>query len=230
MSFTEGKTFTISELQFPAEWWENVRVKLNRMVADGVLKKIGKGRFYRPRHSIFGETPPKEMEIVKDLLEKDGVRIGYITGYSIWNQMALTTQISGIIQIGTNNVKKNLRRGLYKVRFIKQPNQITEDNIKYLIVLDAISHIKKIPDATISDSVERLMMIIKKFKKEEIKKMVILAKAYPARLRALFGVMLENIGYDEEAEKLFQSLNPLSTYSYPGLSKSMSDTHKWHIK
>lgn len=230
MSIPEDKVFTINDLQFPPEWWVNVSVKLGRMVTEGLLRKIGKGRFYRPRQSIFGELPPMEAEIVKDLLEKDGKRIGYITGYSVWNQMGLTTQISGIIQIGTNTTKRNLKRGLYKVRFIKQPNQITDDNIKYLMVLDAISHIGKIPDTTIPDSVERLAMIIKKFKKEEVEKMISLAAAYPARLRALFGAMLENMGYGKESETLFQSLNPLTTYSFTGLAKVMSNSHKWHIK
>ncbi len=230
MSIPEDRVFTINDLQFPSEWWVNVSVKLGRMVNEGVLRKIGKGRFYRPRQSIFGELAPMEAEIVKDLLEKDGKRIGYITGYSVWNQMGLTTQISGIIQIGTNTTKRNLKRGLYKVRFIKQPNQITDENIKYLMVLDAISHIGKIPDTTIPDSVERLTMIIKKFKKEEVEKMISLAAAYPARLRALFGAMLENMGYGKESEKLFQSLNPLTTYSFTGLAKVLSNSHKWHIK
>lgn len=230
MTIPEDKVFTINDLQFPSEWWVNISVKLGRMVTEGVLRKIGKGRFYRPRQSIFGELPPKEAEIVKDLLEKDGKRIGYITGYSISNQMGLTTQISGIIQIGTNGTKRNLTRGDYKVKFIKQPNEITDDNIKYLIVLDAISHIGKIPDTTITDSVERLTMIIEKFKKEEIEIMVSLAAAYPARLRALLGAMLENMGYNKETEVLFQSLNPLTTYSFPGLAESMSNSHKWNIK
>ena len=70
MTIPEDKVFTINDLQFPSEWWVNISVKLGRMVTEGVLRKIGKGRFYRPRQSIFGELPPKEAEIVKDLLER----------------------------------------------------------------------------------------------------------------------------------------------------------------
>lgn len=161
---------------------------------------------------------------------KDGKIAGYITGYSRWNEMGLTSQISGIIQIGVNEPKRNLKRGIYNVRFIRQKNEITEDNIKYLIILDAINNIKKIPDTTIAESISRLSEIIGNLGKEGIKTLVALAGKYPAKLRALLGVMLESIGHKSAADILHESLNPLTTYSYPGVNQIFSNSHKWHIK
>lgn len=37
------KVFTIKDLDFPHEWWENVRVKLGRMVKQGLIDKVGRG-------------------------------------------------------------------------------------------------------------------------------------------------------------------------------------------
>ncbi len=113
LSFPEGTIFTIGDLNLPMFSWDNIRVKLGRMAMKGILRRAGKGRFYRPKISIFGEVPPGEEEIVKDLLWKGDKPIGYITGYYTWNQLGLTTQICGIIQIGINGVKKNLDRGNY---------------------------------------------------------------------------------------------------------------------
>lgn len=229
-SFPEDTIFTIGDLNLPMLSWDNIRVKLGRMVSEGTLRKVCKGRFYRPKTSIFGEVLPSQEELVKDLLRKGDKQIGYITGYSRWNQMGLTSQISGIIQIGINGVKKNLERGPCSVRFIHQPNEITEDNIKYLIILDAINNIRKIPDTTIVASVDRLTSIIKRLEVDEIEKMTSLAKKYPARLRALLGAILESIGHESSSSLLHGTLNPLTSYDYPGLSEHLSNSSKWHIK
>lgn len=230
LSFPEETIFTIGDLNLPMLSWDNIRVKLGRMVNEGVLRKAGKGRFYRPKTSIFGEVMPSQEEIVKDLLWDGDTPTGYITGYSRWNEMGLTTQISGIIQIGINGVKRNLDRGGYSVRFIKQPNEITVDNIKYLVILDAINNIRKIPDTTVVASLNRLAVIIKRLGADEIEIMTGLAKKYPARLRALLGAMLENIGYESLSSLLYETLNPLTSYDYPGLSAHLSNSLKWHIK
>lgn len=230
LSFPEETIFTIGDLNLPTYSWDNIRVKLGRMVNEGSLRKAGKGRFYRPKITIFGEVMPSQEEIVKDLLWDGDIPTGYITGYTRWNQMGLTSQISGIIQIGTNGVKRNLTRGEYSVRFIKQPNEITVDIIKYLIILDAINNIRKIPDTTIVASVDRLTEIIKRLRPDEIEKMTELAMKYPARLRALLGAMFEIIGYESPSSQLYETLNPLTSYDYPGLPEHLPNSLKWHIK
>ena len=222
--------FTINDLGLSSELWENIRVKLGRMVKKGSLKKVGKGRFYRPQNSMFGETHPNQEEIVKDLLVKDGKLIGYLTGYYRWNQMGLTSQISGMIQIATNNPKRNINRGIYSIKFIRQKNEITEDNTKYLILLDAIGDIRKIPDTSIETSAVRLAEIIGNMKESETATIISLALNYPARVRALLGLILENIGRGQLSDRLINTLNPLTTYKYPGLTNVFTNSSKWHIK
>ncbi len=43
---------------------------------------------------------------------------------------------SNTLHIGCNNEKKAITRGMYKIRFIKQANKITEDNIPLLQILE----------------------------------------------------------------------------------------------
>lgn len=43
------KVFTIEDLGFPHDWWENVRVKLGRMVKLGLIEKVGRGKYYKPK-------------------------------------------------------------------------------------------------------------------------------------------------------------------------------------
>ena len=104
---------------------------------------------------------PRQEEFVKDLLVKDGEIIGYLTGYSVFNRLGLTTQVPNIIQIGTNTRKNKKQRGLFTISFVLQTNPITKENIPLLQLLDAIRFIKEIPDATIDQSCKRLVMIIR---------------------------------------------------------------------
>src|SRR5690606_38318371 len=123
--------------------------------------KISKGKYYKPESTPFGNLQPNQAQIVKDLLESDGKIIGYLTGYSIYNQLGLTTQISNTIQIGKNQIRPNFKRERYTISFIKQNNTITKENIPLLQLLDAIRYIKKIPDSTIDASCNRFLAILK---------------------------------------------------------------------
>ncbi|MCS3264556.1 DUF6088 family protein [Bacteroides thetaiotaomicron] len=98
--------FTYQDLNLSPERSERVIKILNRLVAEGIIAKISKGRFYKPKKSAFGTLKPKLEEVVKDFLEKDGEVIGYMTGYLAFNRLGLTTQVPNIIQIGTNVRKK----------------------------------------------------------------------------------------------------------------------------
>ena len=185
--FQPDYVFTYQDLNLPTERSESVIKMLNRLVSEGVIAKISKGRFYKPKRSIFGALKPKQEEIVKDLLEKDGKVNGYITGYSVFNRLGLTTQVPNVIQIGTNVRKNKKQRGVFTIRFVLQSNPITKENIPLLQLLDAIRFIKEIPDTTVSLSCKRFIAIIQELDKKETDKLLMLAEKYPPMARALLG-------------------------------------------
>jgi hypothetical protein len=131
---------------------EAVIKALNRMVASGKIAKLSKGKYYKPETTPFGNLLPDQKQIVKDLLEENGKIIGYLTGYSIYNLLGLTTQVSNTIQIGKNVIRPKLTRERYTITFIKQNNTINKENIPLLQILDAVKNIKIIPDASIESS------------------------------------------------------------------------------
>lgn len=132
------------------------------MVISGKIAKLSKGKYYKPENTPFGNLQPNQAQVVKDLLEENGKVIGYLTGYSTYNQLGLTTQVSNTIQIGKNQVRPNFRRERYTITFVKQKNIINKENIHLLQLLDAIRYIKKIPDSSTEASCRRFLTIIKK--------------------------------------------------------------------
>lgn len=223
------KVFTIEDLDFPREWRENVRIKLGRMVKLGVLEKVGRGKYYKPKTSVFGNIGPSSNEIVKDLIHDNGVLSGYVTGYTIWNQMGLTSQISNVIMIGTSRRRDPLKRGNYEIRFIMQPNKITSDSIPLLQILDSLKLLKMIPDTSVGHSVRIIKKYISDLEEKRLSTLVKLVRKYPPRVRALLGAILESTGNDKYIGQLKQSLNPTSTYAIGLNEDSDINLNSWNI-
>ncbi|NCO55977.1 MAG: hypothetical protein GW876_11355 [Bacteroidetes bacterium] len=202
---------------------------LNRMVQEGKIRKLSIGRFYKPRFTDFGELKPEAYQVVKDLLEQNNKITGYLTGYSVYNQLGLSTQVSSIIQIGINETKKSTKRGMYNIWFMKQPNSITKENIPLFRILDAIRNIKEIPDTTIDQSCNVISELIKSLTNSEKENFIRLAKKYNPGTRALTGALYENCLGKNTAEQLLESLNPSSSYEFGISDNILPNKQKWNI-
>lgn len=227
-SFRTDYVFTYRDLGLPPESSANVIRKLNRMADTGVIQRLSKGRFYKPKQTMFGNLKPSQQEVVKDLLEKEGKIVGYLTGVSIFGQLGLTTQISNVIEIGVKGKKNNTRRGMYSIRFVQQANQISKNNIPLLQLLDSIKSIKRIPDSTPDSSYNRIREIMKSLDDKSIDSMVKLAMKYNPMTRAIVGEIIEDLFDEERARVLRDTLNPITVYKV-GLTKRVLSTNNFRI-
>ena len=227
-AFRSDYVFTYRDLGLPPEFSANVIRKLNRMADSGVIQRLSKGRFYKPKQTMFGSLKPSQQEVVKDLLEKNGKIIGYLTGVSIFGQLGLTTQISNIIEIGVKGKKNNTRRGMYSIRFVQQANIITKSNIPLLQLLDSIKSIKQIPDSTPDSSYNRIREIIKFLDEKSLDLMIKLAMKYNPMTRAIVGAIIEELYGEERARILRDTLNPITVYKV-GLTKKVLSTNNFRI-
>lgn len=227
--FGTDRVFSIADLELPTDWWANIKVKLNRMVNDGKLVKIANGKYYRPRISLLGPVPPSSEELVKDIMYEDGKLVGYLTGYSIWDSMGLTTQFSSTIVVGLNRRKDPMIRSGRNIRFVLQPNEIKAEYVHLLQILDTLKFIKKVPDSTVNRTIIRLQNIIKDLSDNDITLLAKLALKYPPRVRAISGSLIDSVGYNGVSLKLKGTLNPLTEFKF-GIDKSILSTAKnWNI-
>ncbi|MDR3272997.1 MAG: DUF6088 family protein [Flavobacteriaceae bacterium] len=225
-----GYVFTSDDFPVTVDNLKGVSKALNKFVEDGYLRKISKGRFYKTQIGKFGELPPDTYQTVKDLLEKDGKQIGYITGYSAFNDLMLTTQVPAILQIGTRREKKAIVRGIYRIRFVLQSNTITKENIPLLRLLDCLRFFKIIPDITPDKACQRLLYLLKELDEQQTVKIKKLALNYTPQAITLLGAMLETINPQENTAALFKKLNPMTTYKL-SISQSILPTQKkWNIR
>jgi hypothetical protein len=198
------------------------------MAASGKIAKLSKGKYYKPESTPFGDILPSQKQVVKDLLEENGKPVGYLTGYSIYNKLGLTTQVSNTIQIGKIDIRPNFKRERYTIAFIKQKNTITKESIPLLQILDAIRYIKKIPDSNTRSSCLRFLEIVKGLTEKEISILIRSAMKYPPATRALLGAILDE-NKTTSTDILYNSLNPITKYKLTGASTVLSATEKWNI-
>lgn len=224
----KGYVFTYADFTTEVNKKEAVIKALNRMVESGKIAKLSKGKYYKPESTPFGKLQPSQAQIVKDLMENDGKIIGYLTGYSIYNQLGLTTQVSNTIQIGKKEVRTAFKREHFTISFVKQKNTITKENIPLLQLLDVIRYIQKIPDSNPEISCKRLLAILKDLSDKDKNTIVRLAFKYPPATKALLGALLDELNESALAESLYKTLNPITKYKL-SVDKVLTNAEKWNI-
>lgn len=228
--FAKGYVFTASSFKGEVKSVDAARKALSRMADAGRIVRLSKGRFYKPESSPFGVLPPGPDEVVKDLLESRGRVIGYLTGLSVYNTLQLSTQVGRVIQIGRNEVRPPLRRGVYRIVFLKQKNRIAPENIPLLQLLDCIRTVKKIPGTSVADACVRLRALVAERTEEDRRTLVRLAMKYPPSTRALLGALLDEPVNSALSVRLMESLNPLTTFCIPGAGQVLECADVWRIR
>jgi hypothetical protein len=228
--FALGFVFTANDFPLPVEKQNTVTKVLNNMVVAGQIRRLSKGRFYKPQMSKFGELPPDTFQIVKDLIEKNGKTTGYLTGYSIFNKFGLSSQVPVALQIAIRKEKKSIIRGNYRISFLIQPNTITKENIPVLQLLDCLRFFKDIPDAMPDEICARLLVLFKQLTLEQLNQAKRLALKYNPASIALLGAILDTLNGNKDTTVLFKALNHQSSYKLNVSAKILPNQKKWHIR
>ena len=226
-SVPDGVVLTLKDFNVAPQYEIALVKSLSRLVAKGELEKISKGRYYKPRKTMFGTLKPAPSEIAKDFLEKEGQLIGYITGTAAFAMMGLTTQITSSIMIGSNKYRRPLKRREYNISFLLQPNQINEKNIPLLRILDAIRLIREIPAVTPNECIIRLAQLITSLSKKDQEELCALAEVYTPYVRAHLGAIMEMNNMD--TYNLKTSLSGVTKYKLPISDGVLPTKQNWNI-
>jgi hypothetical protein len=224
-----GVSFGYDDLKINKEDYLTAAKALERMQQKGEIKKISKGKFYKPEQTVFGELSPDYNEQLKPYLFENGKRIAYVTGISLYNQMGLTTQVPYRIAIASQKKRIYINRGALLADAVKSYVEVTDTNYKLLGILDALKDIKKIPDSNVKNAVIRLSAFINDLNNNKRKELIKYALSYPPRVRALLGSILDNINDKNDLSILKKELNPLTTYKIGLTEKDLPTIKSWNI-
>lgn len=119
--------------------------RLRKAVAAGALAKKGRGVYYVPQATRFGpSTITDEAVLLKKYVGDEKVVYGYVSGLSLQNEVGVSDQVPGTLEIVTN--KETMRRrslgkvGGYKEVILRCPRvEVTAENVDALKALDLVT-------------------------------------------------------------------------------------------
>jgi hypothetical protein len=225
----EGKLFSYQDFM-PANRMETIAGVFSRLASKGVIKRFGKGKYYKPKSGAFGEIPLQEEQVLESILHTNGNQTGYLTGAIAYNRMGLTSQIANEYIIAVLELRKPLTMGRIKLRFVKSYCEIEKNDIPLLQLLDAVKDIRSIPGTEPEAALSLIKIKFNDLSLSEQKKLSQLSLSYPPSARALIGALFELMKNESAAIKLYKSLNFLSKYKI-GLSEEiLPNKIKWRIE
>lgn len=222
-SMEEGRIITYEDFAY-LQNFNAVSLVLSRLAKEGVIQRLEKGKYFKPKKSKFGTTGPGESEIIKSLADE-----GYVSGSVAYNKLGLTTQVPNEVTIIGKKYNRKTKIGKLSVRYQKREGSFNNKSRKYLQILDAIKDIKKIPGTGTNEALSRLIGIIEEMSATEQERLVKYGMDYKPMVRALLGAILEKIG-NQLYENLKRTLNPLTSYNIGILSEVLPNMTHWKIK
>jgi hypothetical protein len=226
----EDESFGYAQLDLTREQYQTAAKALERLQKKGVIKKLSKGRFYKPKQTVFGEKKPDEQQRLKPYLYQNGQRTAYITGDTLYNQFGLTTQVPAVIKIASRDRRISINTSTLKATAVKSYVDVTNENYQLLGFLDALKDLKQIPDVDLENALRILKSQISALRPPQRQAMIDYALAYPPRVRALLGAMLTDLKLKEDTDRLRDSLNPLTTFDMSIDDRLLPGASDWHIQ
>lgn len=227
----EGRTFRYDDLRISRTEYTTAAKALERLQKESLIKKVSKGVFYKPEQTVFGELEPDYSELLRPYLFENGKRVAYETGTALYNRLGLTTQMAFRTKIASRGKRIQVNRGPLQADSVKSYVEVTDKNVEVLGLLDAFKDIKRIPDSSVGQSVRRLSSILRDLEEKQIASLVKYAMAYPPRVKALVGAVLQNNSYQGKGlDQLKESLNPLTTIKLGLKEAELPTKNNWYIE
>lgn len=179
---------------------------LERNVKSGSLARVSKGIYCIPKISRFGTIKADENKFIEYFIGKNS-KYGMITGYRLYNNLGLTTQISKTIELYSNIIKgATASVGNINIKYL--PLAFTKEELESTELLEVLEHYFEIEDLNRD--------IFKKFIKqraciynEKVIKKIIQAGKYKKRTIASLKNLLDIYGIKNS---LSEFLTNTSTY------------------
>ena len=203
-----------------------VLLALSRLNKSRRISRLGKGKYYVPRKTKFGEVRPEEWKILDQVVKESG---GYFAGNTALNRIGVTTQVPSTVTIRGARSTRQLKIGSLTVNLVRQGN--TKAGIKdadLTDILETLRLIRKTPDGNTSKSLTRVRSIVESRSDVEKKRLVNLAKSERPYVRALLGAVMQKCDR-QLSTQLKETLNPITRYRLSISSDILPNKTEWGI-
>ena len=184
---------------------------LQRMCESGELAKIAKGTYHLPKVSKYGIVPPSEKEIITAFTENE---TGTVVGYSLYNSLNLTTQVSKTITV-MSSALEGLTKSIRNIVVQQVPLVFSKEIANMIHGLEVLQNFNSIQDIDYSAFLKYTEKLASSFDIDAFKE-IVSKKAYK---KSTISFMQEILNHYHIKNDLNEYLSSLSEYKHPTMEE-----------
>jgi Family of unknown function (DUF6088) len=199
---------------------------LSRLARQGVIQRLGKGLYYRPRLTAFGASLPNSAQIRDLTIRRTKM---FPAGIAAANLLGLTTQNPARIELATNGPSlPRLIVGKEAVVHTRRPDTWRTLSETDAALLDVLRNRAAFSELAPHELVRKLLAHFDE--KGRFERLLKVAASEPPRVRALLGAIGQQLGQSERRlSGLRKDLNPLSRFDFGNLI-ALTHAKEWQAK
>lgn len=199
---------------------------LSRLSRLGVLQRIGKGLYYRPKKTVFGQSKPNTSHL-RNLFSHN--KPLFPCGTSAANLLGFSTQQAAKVEVATcASSLPRLLIGKETIIHTRRPESWANLAPEEAAILDFLR--KKGEHSELSPKETAKKLINHFIEENNFGKIFQTALTEPPRVRAMLGAIGQEIGFSEKyLSSLKKSLNPLSRFDFGSLG-TLKHAREWQAK
>ena len=199
---------------------------LSRLSRLGMIQRLGKGLYYRPRQTAFGQSKPNTSQLRSLPIQRKEV---FPAGNAAANLLGFSTQNAAKIEVATNGLSlPRLIIGKETIVHTRRPESWKGLSYKDAAILDFLRKGGVTSELSSDETVCKLLGYF--YEPGQFKRLLQVSDSEPPRVRAMLGAIGQQIGCPEnKLSALRKSLNPLSRFDFGSLF-TLEYARQWQAK
>lgn len=199
---------------------------LSRLSRLGLILRIGKGLYYKPRRTVFGQSKPNMTQLRSLPIQGKGI---FPANNTAANLLGFSTQNPAKMEIATNGLSlPRLIVGKETIIHTRRPESWKNLSYKDAALLDFIRKHGETSELSPAETVNKLLEHCRQ--PGQFESLLQVAETEPPRVRAILGAIGQELGYSEsKLSCLRKSLNSLSRFDF-GKLVLLKYSKQWQAK
>jgi Family of unknown function (DUF6088) len=199
---------------------------LSRLSRQGLIQRLGKGLYYRPRQTAFGQSKPNSASIRSLPVRRRGV---FPAGVAAANLLGFTTQSPARVEVATDGLSlPRLIVGKETVIHTRRPESWRSLSETEAALLDFLRNRGESSELPPEETVSKLLDHFREPARFE--RLLKVAPSEPPRVRAMLGAIGQQLGqHESRLSSLRKSLNALSRFDF-GILAVLEHAREWQAK
>ena len=199
---------------------------LSRLTRKGLLQRLSKGVYYRPRQTTFGKSLPNPAIMQKLASRRKTV---FPSGIAAANLLGFTTQMAGRGEVATSALSLPRKLiGSDTVVHTRRPEAWSSLSDQDAALLDFLRRAGSTSELSDEETLRKTLGLFSE--KGRFVRLLRVSDTEPPRVRAIMGAIGEQIGKSPSAlRRLKKSLNPFSRFDF-GALHGLRHAKEWQAR